>query len=82
MILQLNELISKFLCGQMKRIGRHRLSIDIPDEMYKKIKESAVTHNVTVTRCITRALLVYLITENRIDIKETIRESIVEGLPD
>lgn len=39
------------------RQGRKRLSIDLPEGIYKEIKMLAVMYNITVTKYVIRALL-------------------------
>lgn len=41
----------------MKRMGRKRLSIDIPEKIHTEIKKLAAIHNCTMTRWILRAII-------------------------
>jgi hypothetical protein len=51
----------------MKRIGRIRLSIDIPERLYERIKELAGKRNVTLTKIVVRALILRLNIEDKYD---------------
>lgn len=53
----------------MKRIGRSRISLDVPKDIYTRIKRAADKRNVTITRIIIRALLVQLYEEEKYDNK-------------
>ena len=44
----------------MQRKGKQRITIDLPDPIYRQLKLAVRKHNVTMTRFITR-LLVYAI---------------------
>ena len=47
-----------------KRLGRKRLSVDIPDNMHEEIKRRTKIRNITITRWILRACYARLKTEN------------------
>ena len=46
-------------CGEVKmtwkRIGRKRLSVDIPNELHAHIKESSALRGITITKWVLRA---------------------------
>jgi len=43
-----------------KRIGRKHLSIDLPEWVYILLKERAVIHNCTMTKLVTRSIVMLL----------------------
>ena len=49
----------------MSRFGQKRLGIYISEELYDDIVKIAKKKNITVTRCVTRILLRYIIKEKR-----------------
>lgn len=50
-----------------KRIGRHRLSVDLVDSLYQKVKRHSQKRNITVTKWLSRAIVKALIEEEKFD---------------
>ncbi len=57
-------LCNSFEWGIMKRKNRKRLAADIPDDLHKDLKKVAQMRNTTITLCVRRAILLYLVSEN------------------
>ncbi len=58
----------------VKRLGRKRLSIDIPEELHEDIKLCAKTRNITMTRWILRACYARLKNEGVMESKFKTKE--------
>lgn len=50
---------------EWKRQGRHRISMDLMNDLYRRVLKHAEKRNVTVTKWISRAILKELIEEEK-----------------
>jgi hypothetical protein len=46
-----------FEMADCKRPNRRRLTVDVPEEIFFKIKDLSVHRNCTLTKCVIRALI-------------------------
>jgi hypothetical protein len=52
----------------MGRLGRKRLSVDVPIKIHQQIKALSIRRNITITRWVLRAIYDKIVKEKKYDI--------------